>query len=44
MRARVAVYSKDGKTFLGYMPVKGLQFSEEIGGGGSCTFDVTYSD
>jgi hypothetical protein len=44
MRARVAIYSKDGATFLGYMPVKGLKFSEDIGGGGSCTFDVLYSD
>lgn len=38
------VYSNDGKTYRGILPVIGLKFSEEIGGGGTCTFEALWSD
>jgi len=44
MRARVAVYSSNGLTYKGILPTIGLQFSDEVGGGGTCTFEALMSD
>ena len=44
MKARVAVYSKRGDEFQGYLPVIDLEFSDEVGGGGSCSFEALMSD
>lgn len=45
MRARVGVYDRQtAKIFQGYLPVTGLKFSEEVGSGGTCTFEALGSD
>lgn len=44
MKARVGVYGPKGVGFTGYLPTIGLEFSDEVGGGGSCTFEALRSD
>ena len=41
MQARVNVWSPDGATARGVLPVTGLRFSLAAGGGGDITFDTT---
>lgn len=44
MKARVDIYSNDGKTYIGTLPTIGLSFSEEVGGAGTCTFEALKAD
>jgi hypothetical protein len=39
MIARVRAYSADGSTLLGVLPTIDLQFSVEVGGGGTLNAD-----